>query len=97
MKITYNIDINNGKTLIATFNDSISPTSKRAWFNDVKIIRKIFIDKFNRSNVDLLYNSDRDKCDWYINFNDISNINDYHDIIIFCTSPLFISTIFHLN
>ena len=87
MKITHDIDINNGKTLIATFNDSISPTSKRAWFNDVKIIRKIFIDKFNRSNVDLLYNSDRDKCDWYINFNDISNINDYHDIIIFCTSP----------
>ena len=42
MKINNNIDIHNGKTLIATFNDVISPISKRAWFNDVKIIRKIF-------------------------------------------------------
>ena len=87
MKINNNIDVHNGKTLITTFNDGISPTSKRAWFNDVKIIRKIFIDKFGRSNVDLLYNSDKKPDNWYIHFNDISNINDYHDIIIFCTSP----------
>lgn len=87
MKINNNIDIHNGKTLIATFNDVISPISKRAWFNDVKIIRKIFIDKFGRSGVDLLYNSDKKSDNWCVHFNDISNINDYHDIIIFCTSP----------
>ena len=88
MKIESIIDINNGKTLIATFNDGISPTSKRAWFNDVKIIRKIFIDKFNRQEVNLLYNSKKANDEsWYISFNDIKDLNDYHDIIIFCTSP----------
>ena len=87
MKINNNIDIHNGKTLITAFNDVISPISKRAWFNDVKIIRKIFIDKFGRSDVDLLYNSDKKTDNWCVHFNDISNINDYHDIIIFCTSP----------
>lgn len=88
MKIDNIIDYNNGKTLIATFNDRISPDSKRAWFNDVKIIRKIFIDKFNRKEVNLLYNSKKSNNEsWYISFNEIENLNDYHDIIIFCTSP----------
>lgn len=88
MKIENIIDSNSGKTLIATFNDGISPTSKRAWFNDVKIIRKIFIDKFKRQEVNLLYNSKKANDEsWYIRFNEIKDLNDYHDIIIFCTSP----------
>lgn len=87
MKIQHEIDINNGKTLITTFNDGISPTSKRAWFQDVKIIRKIFKDKYKREEVHLLYNSKKKNGeDWYVHFNEINDINDYHDIIIFCTS-----------
>ena len=87
MKIQHEIDINNGKTLITTFNDNISPVSKRAWFQDVKIIRKIFKDKFNREEVYLLYNSkNKNDENWYISFNEINDINEYHDIIIFCTS-----------
>lgn len=88
MKIENIIDSNSGKTLIATFNDGISPTSKRAWFNDVKIIRKIFINKYNRQEVNLIYNSKKANDEpWYVSFDEIKDLNEYHDIIIFCTSP----------
>ena len=88
MKIANIIDKNSGKTLITTFNDGISPTSKRAWFNDVKIIRKIFIEKYGRQEVNIIYNSKKSGDeDWFIKFEDLKDINDYHEIIIFCTAP----------